>query len=41
MYEKTLLEERTKLKALSYDVVLPFESMKTSLPSVLPDAISK
>ena len=40
MYEKTRLEERAKIKALSYDVVLPFEYIKTSLPSILPDAIS-
>ena len=41
MYDKILLEERTKLKALSYDVVIPFEYIKTSLPSILPDAIKK
>ena len=41
MFDKTLREERTELKAISYDVILPFEYIKSSLPSVLPGAISK
>ena len=39
MFAKTRLEERSKIEELAYDVVLPFECIKSSLPSGLPEPI--
>ena len=40
MFDKTLLEERAKLKAMAYDVILLFEYIKAPLPPTLPSGIS-
>ena len=40
MYEKTRLEERSKIKDLSYDIVLPIECIKSSLPPILPNGVT-
>ena len=40
IYETTRLEERSKINDLSYDVVIPFEYIKSSLPPILPDGVT-
>ena len=40
MYEKTRIEERFKINEVSYDIVLPFEFIKSSLPPILPAGIT-
>ena len=40
MYEKTRLEERSKIKELSYDIILPIECIKPVLSPILPDGIT-
>ena len=40
MFNKTLIEEKMKLKNISKDVILPADYVKSSLPAILPDSIT-
>ena len=40
MFEQTRIEERFKINEVSYDIVLPFEYIKSSLPPILPAEIT-